>query len=670
MARDETNDIDYDDPKNPGAVDKIRGLLFGDQMAVYDQRLIELKADIDRETQRTLDELDIRLDPKHRIQDTAAILPDSIVVAAEAGDRLAESMNEPMEDCIRSLIRKNPDQFADALFPVMGPAIRKSINETLKAFLQSMNQIIEQSLSPESLRWRLEAKRCGVPFSEIVLKQTLVYRIDEIFLIQTGSGLVLDYVSHPNVKPRDSDAISAMLTAIKDFSQDSFSGEPGETLNTVEFGERTLWIFEGPKVLLACVILGVAPASARENFQVTLEQIHSEFDAELMLFDGDRSNLGPISNLLQNCLQEQVKQGRQSAQSRGLFSKPLTYVFLAMLMGAVYLIGQFVSEQFRIGALTDDLNRMPGIVIFDSFYRDGKLIITGMVDPVMLPLSKITQKHGFQPDEIELNLSLYQSLEPELAMQRARQLLRPPNTVNLSAQANRLYATGTASQEWIVKAKSLSNHIQGFDEFDLSSIRLDSVSRLKRIRHILQPPESVHFELDGDVLTLSGTAPHGWINQLKTIKQSLPNVGRYELQQYGGLVADEWLEASKFVEAHDGANLYFTDGTKIDSKSLPVIEKLRSDLVKLRQLAGILGAQLDLKLIGYTDGTGRKTSNHTLAVERANAIRDLLSREDLPPSAFDAIGIKKALNDGLMIPAERRVEVEISIVKPDSLSKE
>lgn len=660
MAQDEKNDKNNDDPKNPGAVDKIRGLLFGEQMAAYDQRFFDLKADIDRENQKTLDELNTRLDPKHRIRDTAAILPDSIIVAAETGDRLAESMNEPMEGCIRSLIRKDPDQFADALFPVMGPAIRKSINETLKTFLQSMNQIIEQSLSPESLRWRLEAKRCGVPFSEIVLKQTLIYRIDEVFLIQPGSGLVIDYVSHPNVKPRDSDAISAMLTAIKDFSQDSFSGEAGETLNTVEFGERILWIFEGPKALLACVILGVAPASARENFQVTLEQIHKEFADELANFDGDRSKLGSISNLLQNCLHEQAKEDRQSAQNQGLFSKPLTYVILALLLGAFYLIAQFASERMRVGELTDELNRTPGIVIFDAYHRDGKLVINGMVDPVVLPLNKTTEKHGFQPEDVEFNLSLYQSLEPELAIQRARKLLGAPDSVIFSVQANRLYATGTAPQEWIVQAKSLTARIQGFDEIDLSGIELDSVSRLKQIRNILQPPDSVLLELDRDVLKISGTAPTRWIRQLQTAKASLYNVSRFNI---GGLVADEWLKAAKIVAIRNETILYFTNATEIDSKSLPVIKNLRSDLVELRHLAGILGTKVHLKLVGYTDGTGEIASNDALALDRANTIRALLFGNGLPSSAFHTTGIKKASIDGLIVPTKRRVEIEISMAK-------
>lgn len=178
--------------------------------------------------------------------------------------------------------------------------------------------------------------------------------------------------------------------------------------------------------------------------------------------------------------------------------------------------------------------------------------------------------------DVEFHLSLYQSLEPELAIQRVRTLLDAPDSVIFSLKANRMYATGTAPQEWIVQAKSLTNRIQGFGEIDLSGVDLDSASRLKRIRHILQPPESVLIELDSDTLKISGTAPYNWITKLNAIKQSLANVSRYDS---GELVPDEWLKAAEIVAAHNGTKLYFSDAIEIDSKSLSVIENLRADLV-------------------------------------------------------------------------------------------
>ena len=51
-----------------------------------------------------------------------------------------------------------------------------------------------------------------MPFSEVVLKHTLLYRVDEVFLIQRESGLLIEQASHPDVIMQDRDTVSAILT--------------------------------------------------------------------------------------------------------------------------------------------------------------------------------------------------------------------------------------------------------------------------------------------------------------------------------------------------------------------------------------------------------------------------------------------------------------------------
>ena len=671
MTQHRSNDPSETVSKIFGTADKIRGLLFGEQLAEYEQRFIKLETNLQlsnkqtARTKQTIDEINQRLISEQRIRDTADILPDSMYVAADANDRLADSMSKPVEGCIRTVIRKDPDQFADALFPVMGPAIRKSINETLKSFLQSMNQVIEQSMSPEALRWRLEAKRCGVPFSEIVLKQTLLYRVDEVFLIQQGSGLVIDYVSHPNVKPRDSDAISAMLTVIKDFSRDSFSGESGDTLTTVEFGERTLWIFEGPKALLACVILGIAPASARERFQTVLEQAHHEFGAELERFDGNRGERTPVSNLLENCLEEQARRNKRPAEDQRIFSKPITYVLLGVLILSIYLLWQVFAERHRIDELSNALKNMPGIVVFGTHQTNGKLVVDGMIDPLALPLTDIVIKHGFKADKVDFNFSLFQSLEPEFAIQRAKKLLEPPNSVQLTIKDNQLIATGVASQEWIDHSNALKQRIPGFSDIDLSGVSLDAQARLRKIYDILMPPDSINLRLDGDVLMISGNAPWAWIRRLPEKKQSLPGINRFDITQQNGLESDEWLQVVEIIERLNNSQMFFEDGILLQSESSVRIGALAAELRKLQKFSIPLESKIEILLTGHTDGTGEAGKNMSLALARAEKVKSLLLASGLSSDHIGSKGAQNLLVDGKVDKTLRRVDVVITASKPE-----
>ena len=62
-------------------------------------------------------------------------------------------------EAFRESIRRNPREIATAIFPVLGPAIRKAIAETMAALVRSINSAVEHSFSPRGIRWRLESWR-------------------------------------------------------------------------------------------------------------------------------------------------------------------------------------------------------------------------------------------------------------------------------------------------------------------------------------------------------------------------------------------------------------------------------------------------------------------------------------------------------------------------------
>src|ERR1700722_7959800 len=126
---------------------------------------------------------------------------------------------------------------ADALFPVMGPAIRKSITETLRGMLESFNEALDNSFSARGLKWRVEAMRTGKPFAEIVLMHSLLYRVEQVFLIHRETGLVLNHLVAPTVATQDPDMIAGMLSAIQQFVRDSFHSRSAETLGSLNVGE-------------------------------------------------------------------------------------------------------------------------------------------------------------------------------------------------------------------------------------------------------------------------------------------------------------------------------------------------------------------------------------------------------------------------------------------------
>ena len=178
---------------------------------------------------QALDSIAARVErPEVRTTDVADVLPEAIHQSHRKNGELVESLTEPVGECLQQAFQDDPQTYGDALYPVMGPAIRKAIMHALRNFGQQINTAVEHSISPRGLKWRWQASRAGVPFGEYLLQQTLQYRVEQAYLISRENGLLIGHVHHEAAKIKDSDAVSAMVTAIQDFVKESFSPDrPG-----------------------------------------------------------------------------------------------------------------------------------------------------------------------------------------------------------------------------------------------------------------------------------------------------------------------------------------------------------------------------------------------------------------------------------------------------------
>ena len=222
---------------------------------------------------RRLEELSRRLDAAGLTpEELAEVLPEAIALRAGRDRQLARALSPTVEGAIRESVRRNPRDIATAIFPVLGPAIRKAIAEAMANLVRSINAAVEHSLSPRGLGWRLEAWRTGVPYAQVVLRHSLVYRVEQVFLVHAESGLPLAHAAIPDLAAADADLVSGMLTAIQDFVRDSFRAEGGE-LRTFSVGELTVQVEQGPQAVLAAVVRGQAPGALVARLQDALEKV-------------------------------------------------------------------------------------------------------------------------------------------------------------------------------------------------------------------------------------------------------------------------------------------------------------------------------------------------------------------------------------------------------------
>lgn len=193
------------------------------QSSSNDPVLNELRQLLLNPEQVKIDKLQERLDnPQLYAEDLSKVLPEAIMLLSlQRQGKLTKALLPTIEEAIQLSVKQDINILANAIFPIIGPAIRKAIQVAISTLIQSLNETLDHSLSPQSFKWRLEAKQTGKTFAEVVLLRTLLYRVEQVFLIHKNTGLVLQHIVGELVAAQDADLVSAMLRAIQDFVQDS-----------------------------------------------------------------------------------------------------------------------------------------------------------------------------------------------------------------------------------------------------------------------------------------------------------------------------------------------------------------------------------------------------------------------------------------------------------------
>jgi outer membrane protein OmpA-like peptidoglycan-associated protein len=650
-------------------------------------------------------------DPERLASVIGHILPTAIAQAT-SDTRMGHVLAPVMEKAAESSIRSDPTTLVNILYPTIVPAIRKSIGETIDETFQRLNQTLKYSLTWRGLKWRWEAWRTGRPFAEVVLKHTLVYQVEHVFLVHRHTGLLIAHVAAENAVSQDPQLVSSMLVAIQDFVRDSFTGAEHQGLDSVQLGELRLWCEPGPFALLVAVIRGDPPEGLHDAMRNTLSRIHAERHHALESFNGDSAGLGDVEARLRELV------------ALGAHEPPRTRVGRVVLLGLlallVVLVGAWTAwwwynQQLWEGYL-GQLRAQPGIVITDAGKRDGQFVVSGLRDPLATDPLVLLGKSWIDPARVVAHFDPYQALDPQFVLKRLELSLDPPSSVTLSIAGNRIVARGSAPRVWLDRAHAAARMLPaGSPSFDLAGVAnedeaaeqsrqiverqwqayverlraepgivitqaeprgdtfvlsgmrdplaadpialldgtgidrsqvaahfdpyqaLDPQFVLERLKASLTPPPGVTLSIDGDRIVAQGSAPSPWISRARKVGSSLPA---------GGPV----LDLSEMRDISEGALGKLRDAIQARSinfdsgKSLPaagqeqVLDEIANDLIELAKLSATLHAVTRVTLTGHADSQGQGTSNLSLSVARAEAVRALLKKRGVDPDLLQVRG--------------------------------
>ncbi|MDJ0617749.1 MAG: OmpA family protein [Calothrix sp. MO_192.B10] len=447
------------------------------------QELDELRSLLLGIEPRQLNQLYERLNnPQIHAEDIGNLLPEAVQLQTQKDRQLVEAITTTVEEAIKFSIQKDEKTLSEVIFPILAPATRKAINAALEQMIQSLNQTLEHSLSPQSWRWRLEAKRTGKTFAEVVMLRTLVYRVEQLFLIHKQTGLLLQHLVAPQVSAQDGDIVSAMLTAIEDFVKDSFAVGKGDGLQSLQFGELTIWVEESPSALLAGVIRGIPPQELRLAFQNAIAKIQLNLAQQLDDFQGETAPFAAAQPYLEDCLgvQYQKSASKKYTYAWSLFG----IVAIALGIWAVFAI----QEQRKWHKYLAQLNSEPGIVVIKAERKsNGKYLVVGMRDPLAKNPQELIKQASLPPEKVIGQWQSYISLDPQLTPKRATEYLIPPKTTSLEIDDNgTLKASGVAPQKWIVRSRKLWRFIPGINKYQDRNLTPSELTQLNTYKQQIE----------------------------------------------------------------------------------------------------------------------------------------------------------------------------------------
>lgn len=429
-------------------LDRIKQIILGEE---YDA-LLKLRDEIN--------------DDGHFSKTVANIITEALKERSLHDDSISEVLAPTIDQAISSSINQDPKKLAESLYPIMGPAIRKSITETMQQMLENLNQLLEESVSPKSLRWRFDAWRTGKSYSELVLLNTLEYSVEQVFLIHRETSLLINHQYSELADTRDPDMVSGMFSAIQDFIEDSFSTQAGDELDTLRLGDLTVVIQRGPSAILAAVVRGRVPEALRNEMSATLEKLHRMKKSELSSYEGDPDVFLDSEDDLRKVLMSQRKEEEE---------REIPWLAVVSIAGILVALGYWnyllYQESVFRNQLLNELATEPGYVLLESEFAENVLSIDLLADPdARAPYEVVAaDQENFTVEIIEYS---HLSLIDSLIEKRARRLLQPSIETELSVQESMLVLEGLADNDWLKSVTPLWPAVTGLIGIDTSSLRI------------------------------------------------------------------------------------------------------------------------------------------------------------------------------------------------------
>jgi len=178
-----------------------------------------------------------------------------------------------VKETVKEELEASRDEFIEVLYPIIGKLVQRYVRYQFDIFLENVQKGIGNTFSWKWWKQALTTFITGESMAAKSVKAAMPTQIEEVFVIQTNSGLLLGYYSRSNTT--DPDLIAAMLTAIQNFVSDAFKKDSGN-LQTIDHENQRIFLHNFYKHYTATVVSGIADTAVNEKLYLALSDFSSK----------------------------------------------------------------------------------------------------------------------------------------------------------------------------------------------------------------------------------------------------------------------------------------------------------------------------------------------------------------------------------------------------------
>lgn len=217
----------------------IKDILLTDERELASS--IERKIKILETTVNEKKNLSTKVDPiiDEKLQQFIKEIPDTL------GPTITEALKEE--------IKNSKDAVVEALFPILGKMVKRYVQHEMKLLSENINNQINKTFSFKRFFRKAKSKASGIEESQLIIQEQTNAKIEQVIIIEKGSGMVL--AEYSKTKMADEDMVAGMLTAIKSFVEDAFKKEE-QNLQYIEYDLYHIHLQNFSSFYIAVVVSG------------------------------------------------------------------------------------------------------------------------------------------------------------------------------------------------------------------------------------------------------------------------------------------------------------------------------------------------------------------------------------------------------------------------------